>query len=86
MRWTPVSERLPEAGNTCIVTGKQKYSWEKDWHVFVDVAESGGDYIDDYWDTFNDWKEGQETHIIAWAPLPKPWKGENELVLPMSYW
>lgn len=76
IKWIPVREKLPEIGNRCIVSGIQKYSWEKNWVCFVDVAESGGTYIDDYWDTFNDWKEGQETHIVAWMPLPKPWKGE----------
>lgn len=73
-RWIPCNERLPEIGGTYIVTGIQKYAHEKEWHYFVDVASSHGDYIDDYWDTFNDWVEGQETHIVAWMPLPKPYK------------
>ena len=64
----------PEIGDAYIVTGIQKDAHEKEWHYFVDVASSHGDYIDDYWDTFNDWIEGQETHIVAWMPLPKPYK------------
>ena len=73
-RWIPCTERLPEIGDTYIVTGIQKDPHEKEWHYFVDVASNYGDYIDDYWDTFNDWIEGQETHIVAWMPLPEPYK------------
>jgi len=73
MDWIPCSERLPEGPQTCIVTGRQKYAYEKEWDYFVDVADSEGSYIDGYWDTFNDWDEGQETHIIAWMPLPDPY-------------
>ena len=76
-RWIPAAERVPEVG-TYIVTGKQKYDWEYSWQYFVDVAYCPGNYIDNHWDTFNDWYEGQETHIIAWMPLPTPWKGEND--------
>lgn len=76
--WTPCSERLPEIGDTYIVTGIQKDSHEKEWHYFVDVASNYGDYIDDYWDTFNDWIEGQETHVIAWMPLPEPYEERRE--------
>ena len=72
--WIPCSERLPDGPQTCIVTGRQKYAFEKEWDYFVDVADSEGSYIDGYWDTFNDWDEGQETHIIAWMPLPEPYK------------
>lgn len=73
-RWIPCNERLPEIGDTYIVTGIQKDPHEKEWHYFVDVASNYGDYIDDYWDTFHDWIEGQETHIVAWMPLPEPYK------------
>ena len=57
-RWIPCKERLPEIGDTYIVTGIQKDPHEKEWHYFVDVASNYGDYIDDYWDTFHDWIEG----------------------------
>lgn len=79
-RWIPCNERLPEIGDTYIVTGIQKDPHEKEWHYFVDVASNYGDYIDDYWDTFNDWIEGQETHIVARMPLPEPYKmgGDEE--------
>lgn len=77
-RWIPCNERLPEIGDSYIVTGIQKDPHEKEWHYFVDVASNYGDYIDDYWDTFNDWIEGQETHIVAWMPLPKPYKMDGD--------
>ena len=77
-RWILCNERLPEIGDTYIVTGIQKDPHEKDWHYFVDVASNYGDYIDDYWDTFNDWIEGQETHIVAWMPLPEPYKMDGD--------
>ena len=72
--WIPCKERLPEDGDDCIVTGKLKYPWETEWNYFVDVASNDGDYIDCYWDTFKDWDEGQEVHIIAWMPLPSPYQ------------
>ena len=72
--WIPVTERLPEYGVDCIVTVKQKYTWQTDWEYFVDLGWRG-DYIDGAWDTANDWDEGQETHISAWMPLPEPFKG-----------
>ena len=75
LTWIPVTTRQPECG-TYIVTVMQKYTWETGWRYYVDAAYCPGDYIDDHWDTFNDWDEGEETHIIAWMPLPEPWKGE----------
>lgn len=69
-RWIPVTERLPEVCGSYIVTIKQKYSWQTEWEYHVDVAEYGGNYIDDMWDTYVDWIEGQETHVTHWMPLP----------------
>lgn len=76
-RWIPCKDALPDIGDTYLVTVIQKDANEKEWHYFVDVASNYGDYIDDYWDTFNDWIEGQETHIIAWTLLPKPYNKDG---------
>ncbi len=75
-KWISVKDRLPDVCDSYIVCGKMKYSHEKEWEIFTDVAGSHGDYIDGFWDTFNDWNEGQEIHITHWMPLPQPPKGE----------
>lgn len=78
-QWIPCSERLPEVSEAYIVSGKQKYEFETEWSYFVDVAvldPTGEGYIGP-WQTFVDWKEGQETYITAWMKLPEPYKGEE---------
>lgn len=84
-QWIPCSERLPEriingdveTVQEFFVTVKERWPGEE-WKYHTDVAEFPGDYIDDVWQTYNDWKEGQEVHVIAWMPLPEPYKEENE--------
>jgi len=80
--WIPCSERLPEriingdveTVQEFFVTVKERWPGGE-WKYYTDVAEFPGDYIDDVWQTYNDWKEGQEVHVIAWMPLPEPYKG-----------
>lgn len=72
INWISCKERLPEMGDIYLVLIKQKYDYEKKWNYVVDVAQNYGDYIDDYWNTFNDWIEGQETHVVYWAEIPYP--------------
>lgn len=72
INWVSCKEKLPEMGDIYLVLIKQKYDWQKEWEYHVDVAQNYGDYIDDYWNTFNDWIEGQETHVIYWAEIPFP--------------
>lgn len=67
--WIPVSERLPDIGDTFLVTVMVGTKVE------TDVADSFGSYIDGFWNTFNDWIEDEECHVIAWMPLPEPYKG-----------
>lgn len=40
------------------------------WKYSVDTATPWGDYIDDFWDTSNDWCEGQRVEVVAYAELP----------------
>ena len=76
MTWTPVTERLPERFETVIICGRMKYSFEKDYCRFVDVACFDKPYKEkcqDKWSIFNDWYEGQqEFEITHWMSLPKP--------------
>lgn len=63
--WIPCSERLPERGCSCLVTDEErKNSYE---FVLCDLTidrKLGWSY------------EGRR--IIAWMPLPKPYKEEEE--------
>lgn len=40
------------------------------WHYSIDVAEPWGSYLDDFWDTENDWREGQRVEVVAYAEFP----------------
>jgi hypothetical protein len=72
--WISVEERLPDAIDSYIVVVKQKYEWEAEWEYDTDVASFVfcDGYIDGVWNTYNDWKEGQECHITHWMPIPEP--------------
>ena len=77
-RWIPVTERLPEVGDTYIVTIEYKGMFEG-----VDAADfvfTGDGYIDGKWDTLNDWIEDKPEfyHVTAWMPLPEPYTAESE--------
>ena len=75
-RWIPISERLPEDGDTYLVT--IEYKGEV---IGVDAASYSPveGYIDKHWDTFNDWKEDDDScyHVTAWMPLPEGYNAEE---------
>jgi hypothetical protein len=81
-KWIPVTERLPEIGDSYLVVVKYKYDWETEYDIDTDVAtfypyDNPDAYIDNRWDTYNDWDEGQQyIHITHWMPLPQAPKGE----------
>lgn len=68
-RWIPVSERLPEEGRYLVTT------------VYGEVKESEFD-LKKWWQIDNstislEWEE-EPIKVVAWQPLPEPWKGEEE--------
>ena len=75
-RWIPCTERLPEDGDTYLVT--IEYNGEV---IGVDVASYSpvDGYIDKHWETFNDWKEDDDScyHVTAWMPLPEGYNAEE---------
>lgn len=60
-RWIPVTERLPEIDEECLVTIKGNYKP----YMSIDQYFAYG------WDDYGD-------DVVAWMPLPEPWKGDEE--------
>ena len=64
-RWVPCSERLPEEGEVVLTQAKFK----------DDVKMAVSSRIDyNYWTTWGT----RDINIIAWMPLPEPYKGEQK--------
>jgi hypothetical protein len=64
-RWIPCKERLPEAGEYYFVT-VQHFGWNCTEYRDIDIAK----YEVDGWRSCH--------NVLAWCPLPEPWKGEKE--------
>ena len=86
-RWIPCSERLPEAEDCpmdCLVTRKSKYIGN---YTDMAVCEKNGMWTHEDWDAIvlGDVKDGKSTglistrddDIIAWMPLPEPYREER---------
>lgn len=74
--WIPCSERMPDRGDTYLVSGVQEINGEM--VPFVDAANYPDSYIDGLWGTFTDWIEGNEVHVLAWQEMPEAWEGCDE--------
>jgi hypothetical protein len=86
-KWIPVSDRLPEKEDCpmdCLVTRKSKTIGN---YTDMAVAESDGTWTHEDWEAIvlGDNVSGKKTgllntrgdEIVAWMPLPEPWKGEK---------
>lgn len=62
-RWIPCSERLPDMHDEVLVTARGE----------VSIAWL---YVDGKWRS-NDMPQPMLRDIIAWMPLPEPWRGEE---------
>ena len=83
--WIPCGERLPEEEDCpmdCLVTRKSKFIGN---YTDMAVCEKNGTWTHEDWDAIvlGDVKDGKSTglistrddNIIAWMPLPEPWRG-----------
>ena len=62
-QWIPVTERLPEGFQTCIVTDELRHrSYEYDYNPDNEFTKMYG------------WRYNGRK-IVAWMPLPETWKG-----------
>lgn len=61
----------------CLIFLREKYTEE--WEYSVDIAIPYGKYLDNFWNTNVDWKEGQDVEVLAYAQLPYAQK-ESELI------
>lgn len=82
INWIPFDRNNPPAdlyGDYLIFLREDNYDNGATWRYSVDVAEPYGDYLDNFWDTTNDWDEGQRIEVLAYADFPCYLK-ESDLV------
>ena len=69
-RWIPCSERLPKYGRNVLITNdKGNVSYGR---------FRGVEFWKEDGDSFWTWKKKTIEHVLAWMPLPSPYKGEQE--------
>lgn len=70
--WIPVEERLPEdEGNVLVVvTGRYKAVRFENAIMLGNYSSTDKDWI------IEGWEEWENPNVIAWQPLPEPYKGE----------
>ena len=80
IEWISCEERMPSDDilDHFLVIVRERWSDDTSYIYNVDYARNQGNYIDNYWDTYNDWYEGQEVHITHWAEIPNPFEGEDK--------
>lgn len=73
-KWIPVTEALPEEDEEVLVTVRFDGTKDVKSSTYVETASQ----IGGSWTSYSDeWKVSRNRHhIIAWMPLPEPWRGE----------
>lgn len=72
--WIPVSERLPEKSDRYWCTfGGTTYLAGIDSDFYTTESDAK-ELFDDNWEEYTGW---QSRNVIAWMPLPEPYKAER---------
>ena len=74
-RWIPCSERLPELDNSYSNSKEYLVQWD---NGRIDITRYSN--VNIFWQnetTEPYWKGEQYSKVVAWMPLPEPYKGEE---------
>ena len=72
-QWIPCGERLPEENGQYLITVKYEHVDD-----YEDIYSEHGEWVDGKWDMFSFGHCGKVENIIAWMPLPEPYKEAHE--------
>lgn len=75
INWIPFDKNNPPADlmlecDYLIIVREDYDNGGTTWKYSVDVATPYGSYIDNFWNTTNDWCEGQPVEVVAYAEFP----------------
>lgn len=84
INWIPFDRNSPPTNldyqvEYLIILREDHYDDGKTWTYHMDYATPYGDYLDNFWDTSNDWCEGQRIEVLAYAEFPGELK-ESDLI------
>lgn len=82
-QWIPCSERLPEEDKDVLITYQYQEGEGDRSHSYCDITTYGDGYFGGRKCSFKEWRAPFEYfhsnyEVVAWMPLPDPWKGEEE--------
>lgn len=80
--WIPFDKNHPptdllEDKEYLILLREDNYDNGATWSYHVDIATAYGSYLDDFWNTTNDWDEGQRIDVLYYCELPYYLKEED---------
>ena len=73
-RWIPVTERLPDTDDE-VLCWYEYYHWSQE-KVLPDYGL--GRYLRETSAWFGEVANGRDVRVIAWMPIPQPYKAESE--------
>ena len=84
INWIPFDKSSPPIdlcfdADYLILLREDNYDNGATWRYHMDCATPYGSYLDNFWDTTNDWCEGQRVEVLAYAEFPSYLK-ETDLV------